>query len=1187
MINNRYKIIKKIGEGRSKVFLCSDELIGTKIAIKVLPFEIDAAEKQTFRQEFFYLKKFNHPNIIKVLDYGNIITISDELRNNHGISLFSQFISLEYFEAETIADSFDQLNKDIIPRLIYSVASVLFHLHQANFIYYDLKPENILIKFVNNDVQIKFIDFGFTRHLLLNNTKNIMGSLKFIAPEVLNREARNHKADLYSLGVLIYRLIYNKYPIEFDEPLMIYKAQVEGKINFPRTSIFPNLIEIMKQLLDKNVGNRPTSSFEVIRELKISSSEEFKSGWNSPKVHAGRKTELEQCKAYLTNDDNQKPIKIVGPYNSGKSFLLQELHSNYDESILLTRKSFNKNLPVSNQILSQFFFNLDVSASLRDELKLRLNELIDNKSDLPIDELRSILVSILKKIKIILLIDDINTFDPVEKEIISNILPLIIVNNGKVIWTANNENADNVIKLFNVEEIELKPYSITEVNEFLDFNYAHFLPKDKIFQLVQKYSELQPGSIEKFINNLVFNKIISFDTEKGIDIRDDSSVHQILQRSLEEIYSTQYRELTDAQKLLLNYFSLFQNNYSKSHLCELLNINIGALDEILDVLEKNNVGKYNHFNNGFEFYSPGLKSFIISDMDNPESYHKNIVDWLVNAYEQKYNNDLAYHCEKAGIYQKAFEHYQLEIEKARKASANHHLINLINHVINLPLEIDQINKLKIDLTEIYFLIGDMNACYSLIEELLSDSLNEDQVKSLMILKGNTQIKLGDIQKGIDTLHFSLNMITQPHIKEEINVSIASASLYLNRFDDTINICYEIIKKDLASNTVIGKAYNLLGLVELYKSQNLTETIKNFSKSADYYLKDKDNSKLAGANLNIGNIYVMMHDYENAKKYWDEAFDINNKIGSLDQEGLLLLNYGILDYDLIDFESALKRYERAKLIFENLGEKNSAGLAYHNLAECHLKLCNFNAALENIDNAQFIFEEIKSYRELGEALFLKGNIYFKLNDHEELDQIIKSLEQLVGKKRLPEKFVLRINQLEAQYQILLNKSNDAINLLNELLNKLSESNEREDNYNFAASLFNLISIYINLNMLKNAEEVLQNKKLDKIAIHNNLISIEREFWLAKFKFISKSDDPFCIIENILKKIEEISITELTWKVLFLAGNYFEERGNKIKSEKYYSLTKAVLLNIEKSIPTKELLRKFHQMPEIVEVRKLCF
>src|SRR3990167_7854043 len=96
MINNRYKIIKQIGEGRSKVFLCRDKDFGGKeVAVKFLPSKVSDEELALFRDEYFILQKLEHPNVVKAFEIGAAVKVDPDSPIESG----SNFISLEYFDS--------------------------------------------------------------------------------------------------------------------------------------------------------------------------------------------------------------------------------------------------------------------------------------------------------------------------------------------------------------------------------------------------------------------------------------------------------------------------------------------------------------------------------------------------------------------------------------------------------------------------------------------------------------------------------------------------------------------------------------------------------------------------------------------------------------------------------------------------------------------------------------------------------------------------------------------------------------------------------------------------------------------------------------------------------------------------------------------------------------------------------
>ena len=224
MINDRFEIIKKLGSGRSQVFLCVNRGNSNKeIAIKVLSNFGDADDLKSFRNEFNILKKTDHPNIIKAIEYGTV------LESSYGeIPISSKFFTMEYFPGKNLL-SVDDYSESALTEIIIQISSLLYYLHQSNYIYYDLKPENILIKWEDQKPVIKIIDFGLARYVPEITGNNISGTAEYIAPEILRRAAHDHRADLYSFGMLLYRLIYRKFPFNNLNEIDIYKSHIEDE----------------------------------------------------------------------------------------------------------------------------------------------------------------------------------------------------------------------------------------------------------------------------------------------------------------------------------------------------------------------------------------------------------------------------------------------------------------------------------------------------------------------------------------------------------------------------------------------------------------------------------------------------------------------------------------------------------------------------------------------------------------------------------------------------------------------------------------------------------------------------------------------------------------------------------------------------------------------------------------------
>ncbi len=256
MINERYLIKKKLGEGRSKVFLCNDiENNSEDIAIKILPEKADNIEKENFQNEFITLRRLRHPIIVQALNFGTIVKTDTAEKN---IQIGSNFFTLEYFNGIPLLDYDDIQDENILKKIIAQICSVLFYLHQSAYIYYDLKPDNILVKNVEGEPHVKLIDLGFAEksdyhdgNLNPYNNRYIRGTAEYIAPELLKKDAHDCRVDLYSLGIILYRIVYNKFPFNRDNELKIYKAHIEQDFDFGKSKYSNELIKVTKKLLEK------------------------------------------------------------------------------------------------------------------------------------------------------------------------------------------------------------------------------------------------------------------------------------------------------------------------------------------------------------------------------------------------------------------------------------------------------------------------------------------------------------------------------------------------------------------------------------------------------------------------------------------------------------------------------------------------------------------------------------------------------------------------------------------------------------------------------------------------------------------------------------------------------------------------------------------------------------------------
>ena len=211
-----YKVISQIGKGgMGVVYLAEDKRLGRKVALKILPsyFTRDRQRVRRFEQEARAASALNHPNILMIFDIGQVET--------------TPFIATEFIEGETLRSRMARggLGVEEALDLSIQVAGALVAAHSAGIAHRDIKPENIMLR---PDGYVKVLDFGLAKltepRARLSNTPaptigqvdtapgTVVGTANYLSPEQARGLDVDARADLFSLGVVIYEMVAGRPP---------------------------------------------------------------------------------------------------------------------------------------------------------------------------------------------------------------------------------------------------------------------------------------------------------------------------------------------------------------------------------------------------------------------------------------------------------------------------------------------------------------------------------------------------------------------------------------------------------------------------------------------------------------------------------------------------------------------------------------------------------------------------------------------------------------------------------------------------------------------------------------------------------------------------------------------------------------------------------------------------------------
>ncbi len=218
LIKKRYKIIKSIGDGSSgKVFLAFDTINHKDVALKIMPYSWnDSSKIIRFYNEVHISTRLNNNNIVKIYD------IFDE--NN------SFVIVMEYIPGKNLKQLIKErgtLEKEEAIFIMKQIINAVKSAHKANIIHRDLKPQNVIVE---DSGMVKVVDFGIATtpdSYCLTETNNIIGSIQYLAPEVIQGSKADEKSDIYALGIIFFEMLVGELPFNDKNPLKIAFMQIE------------------------------------------------------------------------------------------------------------------------------------------------------------------------------------------------------------------------------------------------------------------------------------------------------------------------------------------------------------------------------------------------------------------------------------------------------------------------------------------------------------------------------------------------------------------------------------------------------------------------------------------------------------------------------------------------------------------------------------------------------------------------------------------------------------------------------------------------------------------------------------------------------------------------------------------------------------------------------------------------
>jgi serine/threonine-protein kinase len=270
ILAQRYRLERRLAQGgMAEVWLATDLSLTRQVAVKVLKptLAADPVVAERFRREAISVAQLSHPNIVAVYD-----AIEEQIGGERRQAVVMQLVNGK--SLRQLLDEQKRLSPDLTMHIGACVASALDCAHRANLVHRDVKPGNILI---TPDGRVLLTDFGIAKGLSggadddLTSPNVMMGTAKYLSPEQVRGRKLDGRADLYSLGLVLYECLAGRVPFlgETDADTALARLNRDPTdLTRLRPTLPLGLAPLIHRLLARRPDDRYTSGGEVRSELQ-------------------------------------------------------------------------------------------------------------------------------------------------------------------------------------------------------------------------------------------------------------------------------------------------------------------------------------------------------------------------------------------------------------------------------------------------------------------------------------------------------------------------------------------------------------------------------------------------------------------------------------------------------------------------------------------------------------------------------------------------------------------------------------------------------------------------------------------------------------------------------------------------------------------------------------------------------
>lgn len=956
-IDNRYTILKTLGSGLSGEVLQVEDEAGPaalkllkRVQLNVSPEEALAG----FKSEFEILKELNHPGIGRILDFGY-----ERTRQKYYFT--TELIEGRDFYAATEAKPFE-----VVEDLAVQILRALNYLHSRGIYHFDLKPQNVLVKEKDGKMIAKIIDFGLAG---FSSPRKKVGTPAYMAPEVILGGNLDNRTDLYSFGVMLYKVLTRTNPFaskSLQETLSRQKSFVPEPPSRVNPAVPKFWDDILPRLLEKNPADRYTDAAGVIRDIAFISGHHYDIETQDTRLSylpekgalIGREKAIETfkeafSKVFEKNDDLANRLLVVaGAKGTGKSRLLSEFKYISQLRNVPVYSWANRNNP---EIAPPFCIQVDADAGADP--------------------------------------DEINAY--VQEKTGSQIL---------VIWVTEEAPAGRA----HCDYIETHPFTMEELQAYLATVTGQKNPPPLLIREIYSRTSGNPLFVSELLHTMLANNMLldasgrwASTTFEDIGINFNAIN---VPATLSEMLFQKYAGRDAADREILDWMAVLNRPVDIRDL-EHLRTRKKGLAEVLLSMTRDGLIERTNREHHYYFANPLMREAILARLKQPEKWHDRAAAFL-NKGNEAAGDEALFHQGYGSKTEPAIAAFE-ELGKRQNAAAAPKeayktLLLALDRARRDGLSVEKLFSLETQVAEYAILSREYKLALVHYQNLaaMQIALTPQEEARLHEKNGDLHVQLDEFKKALLFFEKALELIRKAggdKVREMvIRNHIGFAQLRLNRHEEAIAIFEETAalwdgfpadQKSLVTNNKLATAYMMKG--------DLDQALRRISHDLAFFAGIKSHHQ-------VGKLYwlkgeIFLKQFHNAgvtqgKRFKDQALAafteglrLFREEQALDMVIRCYNGIGSTHFYAGDYGNAEEYYRRGLALARQTQDVGVAVGLSINIANIHHMQKNhreaypyyvyaINAALGiTARNAQHWFYLYQCYVEMGEALICLGDL----------------------------------------------------------------------------------------------------------------------------------------------------------------------------------------------------------------------